>query len=199
MRKQIVGAMVAVLLGVASGAEAQVTWDVPSFLGPRPGSDIGIYLADHDVADLGIHGIWRTTGGPNLGLRIGYLDAAGGIVQFGAETWGNIVLEGDDFPLDLIWTAGAGVSVDGPTTVSVPGGVSIGHTFHLETVSIQVYGHPRVALVIFEHPVSDDLDLELEGQFDLGADFFLSRGLTLRVGASFGDWDALGVGLAWRQ
>lgn len=199
MNKKIAGALIVVLMGVASGAEAQVPWDVPSFLGPQPGSDIGIYLADHEVADLGIHGIWRTTGGPNLGLRLGFLDAADGIVQFGVETWGPIVLEGEDFPLDLTWTLGAGVSVDGLTTVGVPGGVSIGHTFDLESVAIQVYGHPRLELFLYEHPVNDDLELDLEGQFDLGADFLLSQGITLRVGASLGDWDALGVGIAWRQ
>ena len=201
MNKKIAGAMIVVLMGVASGTEAQVSWDVPSFLGPRPGSDIGIYLVDPDAfgADLGLQGIWRTTGGANLELRVGYLDAPDGILQLGAATWGPVVVEGEDFPLDIAWTVGGGVSVDGLTTVSVPGGLSIGHTFDLESVAIQVYGHPRVALLIYEHPISDDLELDLEGQFDLGADFFLTEGLTLRVGASLGDYDALGIGLAWRQ
>lgn len=197
MNKKIAGAMIVVLMGIASGTEAQVPWDVPSFMGPQPGSDIGIYLADHEVGDLGIHGIWRTTGGPNLGLRLGFLEDAD-IVQFGVETWGPIVLEGEDFPLDLAWTLGGGVSVDGPTTVGIPLGLSIGHTFDSESVAIQVYGHPRMELFIWEHPV-DDLELDLDAQFDLGADFFLDQGITLRVGASLGDYDALGFGVAWRQ
>lgn len=201
MNKKIAGAMIVVLMGVASGAEAQgpVPWDVPSFLGPQPGSDIGIYLADHEEGDLGIHGIWRTTGGANLGLRLGFLDEPDGIVQFGVETWGPIVLEGEDFPLDLTWTVGAGASVDGRTTVAVPGGVSLGHTFDLESAAIQVYGHPRLELLFYDPAGEDNLELDLEGQFDLGADFFLGQGITLRVGASLGDSDALGFGVAWRQ
>lgn len=34
---------------------------------------------------------------------------------------------------------------------------------------------------------------------DLGADVLLSQSLKLRIGASFGDGDALGIGLAWQQ
>lgn len=204
MRRMVIGAVVLLTVGAVSSASAQdvpSVWDSPSFLGPRPGSDIGLYLVDGEGSSFGFHGVWRTDANPNLGLRLGYLDAgADDILLFGAETWGDVILESADFPLDLTWTAGAGAWVNGSTTVSVPVGLSIGKTFDLEDspIAIQFYGHPRLALVIFEN-ANNDLDLDLDGQFDLGSDFFLSPDLTLRVAASLGRFDALGIGLALRQ
>lgn len=198
MRKLTIMLIGLALAGGASGLNAQA-WDTPSFMGPRPGADLGVYLVDGDVGDLGVHAIWRSTRTMNLGLRLGFLDAGDGVLQLGAETWGDIIMEGVDFPLDLTWTAGAGASFNGVTTVSVPVGLSLGKTFDVGAASMQVYGHPRLALVAFNNPVTDDLDLDLESQFDLGADVYLSQAVTLRVGVSLGNGDALGIGLAWRR
>lgn len=196
MDRFIASAVIATLLVTASAVEAQ-RWDTPSFMAPQPGSDLGVYLVEG--GDLGIHGLWRRAGSANLGVRVGYLDTGDGTLQLGAETWGAVILEGADFPLDLSWTAGAGASVNGGFSVSLPVGLSIGRTFRGSSVSIQAYGHPRLALVLFDNPATNDLELDLDGQFDLGADVFLSESWTLRVGASLGGSDALGIGLAWRE
>lgn len=195
MKKLLAGAVVLMLVWAPEPAEGQ-GWNTPSFLGPRPGSDLGIYLVD--VGDLGVHGIWRQDETGKLGLRLGFADVGDGVIHLGVETWGDIILEGADFPLDLTWTTGIGGSFNGGTAVSVPGGVSIGKTFIGSTLAVQVYGHPRLVLIA-SSDVNDDLTLDLDGQFDLGADFYLSEGLTLRVGASLGSPDGLGVGLAWRH
>lgn len=197
MKKLTIGMVTLALLAVGSGVEAQ-SWDTPSFMGPRPGADLGLYLVDAEFGDIGIHGIWRTTSGMNLGLRLGFVDAGDGVIQLGAETWGDIILEGADFPLDLTWTAGAGASMNGGATVSVPAGVSIGRTFDVGSVSVQAYGHPRLALIAGED-AAGDLNLDLDSQFDLGADVYLSQSVTLRIGTSFGTGDALGIGVAWRR
>lgn len=202
MKKMLIGAVVFTLFG-ATGAAAQdvpSVWDSPSFMGPHPGSDLGAYLVDGEGADFGIHGIWRMDQSFNLGIRVGYLDTPGdGVLLFGAETWGNIHEANESFPLDLAWTAGAGAWLNGSTVVSVPVGVSLGRTVDIDnSVSLQIYGHPRLGLVLFEN-VNDDLELDLEGQFDIGTDIYLSPDLTLRVGASLGNFDALGIGLALRQ
>lgn len=198
MRKTVIGAAVLLMLGAASGADAQV-WDSPSFMGPRPGSDIGLYLVDGEASDFGIHGVWRTSEAMNLGIRVGYLDTPGdGVLLLGAETWGTLAVEDADFPLDLSWTVGAGALVNGGTAVTVPIGISLGHTFDGESISLQVFGHPRLGLVIFENNAGN-LELDLEGQFDLGTDIYLNPDLTLRVGVSLGYYDALGIGLALRQ
>lgn len=196
MKRGVLAVVVTLLLGTAPGAHAQV-WDTPSFMGPRPGSDLGFYLVD--VGEIGFQGIWRTSRATNLGFRLGYVDAADGIVTVGVETWGDIVVQDADFPLDLSWTIGGGAWLNGITAISVPLGISFGRTFDLGTLPVQAYGHPRISLVAAEDPVTDDLELELEGQFDIGADLFLGEDWKLRVGLSFGgNDDALGIGLAWR-
>lgn len=198
MKRTVFGVLV-LLFAAASGLKAQ-DWESPSFMPPRPGSDLGLYVVDGDASNVGFQGIWRQTG-PNLGLRLGFLDAPDDYLTLGVETWGNIILEGADFPLDLSWTVGGGARIDGVTTVSVPVGVSIGRTLDLSSesdVSMQLYGHPRLALVFFENPAGD-LELDLDGRFDLGADFYFNRNLTLKFGASLGDWDAIGIGVAWRR
>lgn len=187
-----------ILLATASSAAAQ-SWETPSFLGPRPGADLGIYLVDSDFGDLGVQGIWRQTDAMNLGLRLGFVDAPDDAIQLGVETWGPVAVDSEEFPLDVAWTAGVGASINGLTTVTIPAGITIGKTFDVGTLPVQAYGHPRLALVAFENPVNDDLELELDAEMDLGLDLFIGDGVTLRVGATLGDFDALGIGLAWRR
>ena len=184
-------------LSVAAGARAQA-WDVPAFLPPQPGEDIGIYLTTQ--GDFGIEGIWRQQGNLNLGLRIGYVDFDNdGAIIVGAETWGGLVRAGAEFPLDVTWTAGVGAGFNGGTLFEIPVGLSIGRTFMLSTVPVQVYGHPRLAVAVFSR--NDDTETDLEGLFDLGADIRLSDDWKLRLGVTFGginDDEAGGIGLAYR-
>jgi hypothetical protein len=182
-------------LGFAGSARAQA-FDVPSFLPPNPGDDIGVYLSTQ--GDFGIQGIWRQQGNLNLGLRLGYVDYdnADGAVTVGGETWGKVVSAGPDFPLDVTWTAGVGAGFNGGTLFEVPVGLSVGKILDTESIRIQPYGHPRIALVVISRNDSDDTDLEF--LFDLGADIHFSPDWKLRVGATLADADAFGVGLAYR-
>lgn len=204
MKQILIGTVLLLLAAGVTTASAQdvpTLWDTPSFMGPRPGSDVGVYLLDGDLYDLGLQGIWRTSGSTNLGLRLGFLDTPGDeIITLGAETWGDIAVQDADFPLDLSWTLGAGAWVNGSTVFGVPLGVAIGRTIDIEDsdVSFQVYGHPRLGFVFYEN-AADDLELDLDATFDIGADVYLSSGLAIEVAASLGDFDALGIGLAWRR
>lgn len=202
MKRTLIGAVIA-LLGLASAASAQdvpILWDTPSFMGPNPGSDLGFYVIDVEDSDIGFQGIWRTDGSMNLGLRAGWLDTPGdGVLVLGAETWGGLVEDNPDFPLDVSWTAGAGAWLNGTTVFAVPVGVSIGKTVDLDdSMALQIYGHPRIGLVLFED-VNDDLEADLEGQFDLGADLYVSPSVALKLGISLGNADAIGFGLSLRQ
>ena len=189
-------AAVAAIFALSSGAQAQA-WDAPSFLAPNPGEDVGIYLVDPGVGDLGIQGIWR--GSAKLSVRGGFIDAGGtSIVQLGVETWGDIDV-GNDFPLEVAWTAGAGASLNGSAVVSLPIGLTIGKSFDLGSLPIKPYAHPRVSTSFFTNPVTDDLEVDLDIPVDIGADFMLGNNLTARLGVSFGNGDAIGVGIAWRQ
>lgn len=186
----------AAALAVATGAQAQV-WDVPSFMPPRPGEDIGIYLGDPDGADLVVQGIWRQRGNLNLGLRLGFADqGADGAIQAAAETWGALTSAGEEFPLDVSWTLGAGATFGDVTVLSIPLGLSVGRAFVLSPLTFQVYGHPRLALIAAS--VNDNTTTDLEGLFDVGADVHLNPEWKLRLGITLGGADAIGVGLAYR-
>lgn len=183
------------ILLIPSSARAQVAWDAPSFMPPRPGDDIGIYLSD--ARNFGIQGIWRQVGNLNLGLRLGYIDTrSDGIITVGAETWDLLVAAGGALPVDLAWTLGAGAAFNGGTTLEIPLGLTFGLPVNLDRLRLQFYAHPRLGL--FVHSVADESDLDLEGLFDIGMDAILNEDLKLRLGVAFGPTDAVGVGLAYR-
>lgn len=183
-------------LAVGSAAEAQV-WDAPSFLPPRPGEDVGVYVTWPDGADFGVQGIWRQHGNLNLGVRIGYLDRTFDDAFMAAgETWGGLIDAGADFPVDVSWTFGAGAVFGDFTVFSVPVGLTIGRALVLSPLTFQVYAHPRLALVAASD--GNNTNTDLEGLFDLGADLHLNPEWKARLGVTLGGIDALGVGLAYR-
>jgi hypothetical protein len=182
------------VLGLAAEASAQ--WSAPSFLPPRPGDDIGVYVSS--IGDVGIQGIWRQHGNLNLGLRAGWIEAPdhGGVVV-AAESWGLVTRAGVGLPVDVAWTAGAGAVFDTGTSLEVPAGVSVGRTMPFPPLSVQFYLHPRLALVMLTGTDQPD-ETEITGLVDLGADILTAGGLKLRLGATLGRFDALGIGLAMR-
>lgn len=194
MKTKIV--MIAAALMVAGGAEAQV-WDAPSFLPPRPGEDLGIYFTQPDNADWGLQGIWRQHGNLNLGVRLGYVDYANdGAFIAGAETWGALASAGPELPVDVSWTLGLGAAFGDFTLLTVPVGLSVGRLLVLSPITLQVYGHPRLALVAAS--VNDQTETDLEVFFDLGADVHLNPEWKARLGFTLGGTDAFGIGLAKR-
>lgn len=197
MRIHTFVAAAALTLMGASGATAQVFWDAPSFMPPRPGEDIGVYLTDGDGTNFGVQGIWRQRGNLNLGVRGGFIDAeTGSLFGVGAETWGGIVSAGPEFPVDANWTLGAGAVFGDGTLLTIPAGVTVGRTFVTTPLTFQVYGHPRVALAIGSN--NDNTETELEGLLDLGGDIHLGPDWKIRLGVTIGGYDALGIGAAYR-
>lgn len=186
----------AATLLVASGAQAQA-WDAPSFLPPRPGDDIGVYLTQPDGSEFGLQGIWRQGGNLNLGVRIGYVDFdVTDVFIAGAETWGPLMSAGADFPVDVSWTLGLGAAFGDFTVLSVPLGLTVGRALVLSPVTLQVYAHPRLALLASS--AGNNTDTELDGFFDLGADIHLNEAWKVRLGFTLGGTDAFGIGLAHR-
>lgn len=186
----------ATLAALAIATPLQAQFDTPSFLPPRPGDDVGVYLSDVGNADWAIQGIWRQGGNMNLGLRVGYIDIGeDGAVVVGAETWDLLIAAGNELPVDVSWTLGAGAAFNGGTLLEVPAGITIGRVLELDPMTIQVYAHPRIALFI--EPDAED-ELSIDGLFDIGADAVLNENLKLRLGATLGVIDAVGIGLAFR-
>jgi hypothetical protein len=189
--------LVAALMAGSSPLMAQA-WDVPSFFSPRPGEDIGIYLIDPEGGgDLGFAAIWRQEGNLNLGVRGGFRDDH---FMLGAEFYRPLDILGPQSPLLLSWVLGLGATFNDVTWLRVPLGASIGLNLNAGTLSIMPYVHPRVAFDLFAFDVGGEEETETEFNFDvdLGADVNLGQRFVLRVGATFGEWDALGVGIAYR-
>ncbi len=182
--------------GPASAQERDVpAWDAPSFLSPRPGDDLGVYLIDPTGGDWALAGIWRQSGELNLGVRLGVADAPDETpIFFGAEFYGPLVRADRAFPLDVAWLLGAGATLDGGTFLRLPAGVSVGRVIDADGLIFVPYAVPRIALDVF----ADDGDSETEFSFtaDLGVDLRVDSWL-LRFGAALGDHDALGLGIAF--
>lgn len=180
---------------------AAQAWDAPSFFSPRPGEDIGLYVVDAEGSgDLGFAGLWRTEGNINLGVRAGL--AGDDLFSVGAEFFGPLAVLGPQSPLLVSWILGAGATFNGATWLRIPLGVSAGLDLGSGgSLRIMPYVHPRVAfeLIAFDTPAGEETDTEFTFDVDLGADVALGQQFVLRVGATFGEWDAIGAGIAYRM
>src|SRR5690606_23561653 len=104
-------------------------------------------------------------------------------------------------PLLMSWVLGVGGTFNGATWLRVPFGVSIGTILDAGSLRIQPYLHPRVAFdyISFDAPPGvDDSDSDLNFDLDLGADIDLGPQFVLRFGATVGDFDGIGIGVAYR-
>ena len=152
---------------------------------------------------------WRegTTARTQLSLDAGLADPEGpdtDVMLLVGGQYGIMLAQArSDFPLDVLFTAGAFGAFGNGTYVAVPVGVSVGHRFPLEgtAMAITPYIHPRLALE-FASGGGDNSDIAIG--FDLGGSLELTPQLSLRVSALFGgdgirgnDGDAIGISLAW--
>lgn len=187
-----------VLLTFAAEARAQVAWDSPMLLPPRPPVGLGLYLVEPAGGDLGGMLTWRSGGGPaNIGFRVGVAEDTpdDDIAVFGGADFTGSIRAGG-FPLDLAWLAGVGLGISDAVLISVPFGLSVGGTINADGVRFTPYGSPRIVLdALFNGGEGDDSDLDLDVAVDLGVDFFFSPGWGIRVGGTLGDRDAVAIGI----
>jgi hypothetical protein len=202
MTKRILLILVGLGLGLAAAAPvAAQAWDAPSFFSPRPGEDLGIYAVRPDGGDdWGVVGIWRTEGNLNLGVRAGWL--AGESLMVGAEFHGPLELLGPGSGLLMSWVLGGGASWrSGWLHARIPLGISLGAELGTPGLLLLPYVHPRVALDVFAYDLpggQEQTDTEIRFDVDLGADAALGQSFVLRVGASLGDINTFGAGIAYR-
>lgn len=188
------------LAALVRPAAAQ-TWDTPTFFAPGPHDEIGVYLIDPDGGDVGLMGIWRQSGRINLGIRAGFGGRSGDHTTIvGAEFSGPLVTAGGAQPFAVSWSTGVGAAFDGITWFRVPAGVSVGINIPGPSFTLTPYVHPRLALDIFSYSSDnrDDTDVELNADFDIGADLAVGAAWTFRLGITRGDSDVIGVGAAYR-
>jgi hypothetical protein len=182
----------------AKRLHAQVAWESPLLASPRAPTGFGLYLADVAGGGLGLIGTYRgASAGNGLEFRFGIAEGGPGDDingLFGASLTGLLARAGGDMPFDISWTAGAGVGFGDWALVTIPVGVSFGHTFRGDGVNITPYVTPRIHLdAAVGNDVGDDTDLGLS--VDLGFDLALSRGWLLRFGAALGDHEGFALGM----
>jgi hypothetical protein len=176
----------------ATGVRGQ-GWDVPSFLPPRPGDDLGVYVTNQ--GQWGIQGIWRSSG---LGVRGGYVSTGGsGALLIGAETFGRFIGTEGTFPVDVAFTLGGGATFASFTLIRVAAGASLGAVWPFGGLTVQPYVHPRLALDLLAR--GDDLATRFPLLVDVGADLAMGEGLKIRIGASLTEDTAFGVGVAFQM
>lgn len=192
------------LFGLLAGSAAPLAaqaWDTPTFFSPRPGEDLGLYvIRPGGGGDLGFAGIWRTEGNINLGVRAGL--AGGDHFSVGSEFHGRLDVLGPQSPLLISWILGAGATFNDVTWLRIPLGVSVGMNLGSPgSIRILPYVHPRLAFDLFavDTPTGEETESEFNLDVDLGADIDLGQQFVLRVGATIGNQDAIGVGLAYKM
>jgi hypothetical protein len=202
MRMRLAAALLALACaaaGPAAGpAAAQHAWDVPGFLAPNPGSDLGVYLVSPAGGDVGVQAIWRQTGNLNLGVRGGLArTGTATMALLGAEFFGLLLPAGAALPVDVAWTLGVGGAMGDGTSLRVPAGLSIGWPLARAGLALVPYVHPRGALDVYAR--ADRTTTRFVLDLDLGADLRLGPGVVLRLGWTMGESEAFGAGIAWRM
>lgn len=199
MKKYILALTVGALLATAGQASAQVAWDAPFLKPPKDQPGLGLFLTDPSLGDMAFVGTWRSAGRPNsLGIRFGVandwrdkLSVLGGVDISGALTRST-----GEFPLDIDWVFGAGMSVGHAIFLSFPLGISIGHTFEADGAAFTPYVTPRVALDAWMGSrVRSRADLNFI--MDIGLDLQFQPSWKIRFGGSFGDRDAVALGIVF--
>lgn len=199
MYKRLMLLMLSLLLLTTGRATAQIAWDGPYLVPPRAPAGFGIYLMDVHGGSLGVMGAWRSRTG-SYGLRAGIAESSDDdIGAFGGIDFsGRVSRANSDFPLDVDWVFGAGLGVADWVRVSVPLGLTLGHTFRGDGATFTPYITPRVFLdAAFDRGGDDDTDTDLGLAIDIGLDLRFTRGLVVRFGASLGDREAVAIGLVF--
>lgn len=155
---------------------------------------------------------WREGISPEMhfGLDVGLYDSnsrgSRASVFVGGSLGYDLARAAGDQPLDLLLTAGAGLSTGNKrTTFRIPFGLSIGHRFELDRdMAITPFVHPRLSIdVCSSCSPNNNSQSDVSLNFDIGGNLEITPRLALRVAAlfsgadQFGGGDAIAVGLTW--
>lgn len=201
MKAQIAGFVFAGVFLIVPAGRSQVPWDSPWLVPVDPAAGFGVFLVEPQGGELGVLGTWRPVGArQGLGLRFGLAGGPGsGNVSglAGADVTGLLNRASEELPLDIGWLGGVGLGFGDWVIVSLPLGLTLGHTLRGEGVELTPYLTPRVVLDGYFGRGAPGDDLELAFSVDLGVDLRVAPRLTVRFGAGFGDREALGIGVVF--
>ena len=196
-------ALAALVPAARSHAQA---WAYPAFQPPRViAREYNFGIADSDFGGATLVFQWREQSGPqtqfsfDLGIADSEIDDSD-LVAFGGIALGHrLGTATNDVPLDFLLTGGIYLAIGEITLFRLPIGLSLGHRFDLGGgMALTPYIHPRVSLDVCNDCGGSDIGLT----FDLGANFQLSRSVSIRGAAIFGgddsfDGEGFGISLAW--
>lgn len=180
-------------------AAAQVAWDGPMLMAPGAPAGWGFHLVDPHPGD-GLGGLvtWRSNPAPvGLGFRGGLFEGRRDDLALvgGVDVSGRIHRGGGEVPLDVIWFLGAGAGIDDDVLLSFPAGIALGWSFQGDNVAFRPYVAPRMVLDAFLGDERDD-DLDLGAAVEVGMDLAFDPRWAIRFAGSFGDRDAVSIGIA---
>ncbi len=200
----VVGTALCTLMFTSAPAHAQPAWDGPMLIAPAAPAGWGFHLVDADPGD-GLGGLvtWRADPVPvGLGFRLGLVEGFRDDVALvgGVDVSGSVYSGSGDVPLDVVWLAGAGLGLDEEIRLSFPLGMSFGLTFNGPDVQFRPYFAPRIVLDAFlgdaEVAPGDNDDLTLDVAGEIGLDLAFNTPWVIRTAASFGDRDAVSIGVS---
>lgn len=102
-----------------------------------------------------------------------------------------------DVPFDMVFGAGLGITAgDRFDAFRVPVGVAIGHRFPLEgKLAITPFVHPRLSIDRISAGGVSNTDTNID--FDIGGSFEINEQMQIRLAATLGNSDAVGVSFVW--
>ena len=192
-------------LTIPAIAEAQA-WAYPSFQPPRVmNREYNFGIADTDRGGSTLVFQWREQSGPNtqFSFDVGIADTDNrdsDLIAFGGVALGQrLGSSSQEVPLDFLLTGGIYLAVGSGTFFRLPLGVSVGHRFDLAgSMAITPSVHPRVSVDVCNDCGGSDIGFT----FDLGANFEVSRTVSIRGAAVFAgddtfDGEGFGISVAW--
>lgn len=103
----------------------------------------------------------------------------------------------EDIPFDMVFGVGLGLTAgDNFDAFRVPVGVAIGHRFPLEgKLAITPFVHPRLSIDRVKIMGISNTDTNID--FDIGGALEINEQMQVRLAATFGNSDAIGVSFVW--
>jgi len=200
-RSLVLAGLIAVLATAVASAQ---TIGTPIFKSPYRSfkySELAGYISDPGSGvSIALEGEYRLARPKfDFGVRAAYLDGSGNadnLFGVGIDGRASLVRHSQSFPLDGALTAGfGGLFGGGSSHFYIPFGLSLGREVLLEGSNISFV--PWVEPVITPN-FGDGPDDVLFG-LGLGVDVALSRTFDVRVSGALGDYDGVGIGLAWHR
>jgi hypothetical protein len=187
-------------------AAAQLVPDAPRLQGPHGPDGLGLHwvrsgaLPDDGDAVLVT---WNAPGLPEgVSLRGGAGTGAGGDAAGfgGVDLRAGLADHRPGLPVDLAWSAGAGVGVGSYVLLSVPVGVSAGRAWSSGAAWVAPYVAAGLSMDLRLGGDAPEEEFEVQPSVELGVDLALDRArrVVLRVAASLGDRQAVAVGAVIR-